>query len=235
MTGGRLAVLGYHKVGEPASGARATRHYVSQAAFHLQLGQLLAAGWSFVDADSVVAALAGEGKLPDRAALVTLDGGYLSLLDWALPVLTEYRCPAVVFVATDHVGAFNGFDYSPTREPPEQLCGWGELERLEAAGVSVQSLGASHRPFSRLSLGELTSEVVRSKAELERRLKRPVRFLAYPYGDLGSDTDLMADVLAEAGYEAAFTYGGGPFDPWQADRFRLDRIAVGPGTSFANL
>jgi hypothetical protein len=30
------------------------------------------------------------------------------------------------------------------------------------------------------------------------------------------------------------TYGGGAFDPWQADRFRLDRIAVGPGTSFAS-
>ncbi len=235
MTGGRLAVLGYNKVSEPASGGRATRHYVSQAVFHWQLGQLRAGGWSFVDAGSVLAALAGEGKLPDRAALVTFDGGYLSLVDWALPVLTEYQCPAVVFVPTDHVGGFNAFDHGRTSEPLEQLCGWGELERLEAAGVSVQSQGASHQPFSRLSSSEVTSEVVRSKAELERRLKGPVRFLAYPYGDLGSDTDLMADVLAEAGYEAAFTYGGGAFDPWQADRFRLDRIAVGPGTSLANL
>jgi peptidoglycan/xylan/chitin deacetylase (PgdA/CDA1 family) len=150
-------------------------------------------------------------------------------------VLAEYRCPAVVFVPTDHVGGFNDFDHGRTREPLEKLCGWDELRRLGSAGLSVQSQGASHRPFSQLSPAELSSEVMRSKAEMEQHLERPVRLLAYPYGDLGSDTDLTADVLAQAGYEAAFTYGGGPFDPWQADRFRLDRIAVGPGTSLSNI
>jgi peptidoglycan/xylan/chitin deacetylase (PgdA/CDA1 family) len=206
---------------------------VPQPIFDAQLGQLHRDGWQFVSAESVIKALTGEELLPPQAALLTFDDGYRSLLEYALPVLSEHRCPAVVFVPTDHVGGDNAFEGGGEREPREPLCDWDELGRLEEAGVAVQSHGASHTPFSELSPADLRAEVSASKAAIEERLGRPVRFLAYPYGDSGTDPHLTGDLLEQAGYDAACLYGGGPFDPWQADRFRLERIEVRADTDLA--
>jgi len=232
VTGSRLAILGYHKVGGPAPGGSAWYH-VPQPVFDAQLGQLHRDGWRFVSAESVIKALTGEERLPPQAALLTFDDGYRSLIEYAVPVLSEYRCPAVVFVPTDHVGGDNAFEGGGEREPREPLCDWEELSRLEEAGVAVQSHGASHRPFSELSPAELRTELSGSKTAIEQRLGRPVRFLAYPHGDRGTDPHLTGDLLEQAGYEAACHCGGGPFDPWQADRFQLERIAVGADTDLS--
>jgi len=230
VNGRRLAILGYHQVGGPPIGGPGASYYVPQRVLNTQLGQLREAGWQFVDADTLIAALAGEGTLPSLAALVTFDDGYRTLLDHALPVLSEYECPAVVFVPTDHIGGHDTFDYGSSHRPGEELCDWDDLRRLEQAGIAVQSHSASHRAFSDLGPDELRAELAGSKKKLERELEREVRLLAYPYGDAGLDADLTADLLEETGYSAACLYGGGPFDPWQADPFRLARIAVGPGT-----
>jgi peptidoglycan/xylan/chitin deacetylase (PgdA/CDA1 family) len=229
VTGRRLAILSYHKIGKPEAGGWSHRYDVPQPVFHRQLGLLQLEGWTFVSPDRVIAALTGEASLPERSALLTLDDGYRSLVDYALPVLSEYQCPGVVFVPTDHVGGHNSFDFS-SRGSREALCDWDDLRRLEDAGIAVQSHGASHRAFSKLSPEAVAAELADSKAKIEQQLERPVTMLAYPYGDSGADPDMTADLLEQAGYAAAFVYGGRPFDPWQADRYRLERIGVGPDT-----
>ena len=68
------------------------------ADFRAFLEHFLAAGYQFVGVADVLAGLRPGGKY----ALVTFDDGYFNNTR-ALPLLREYRVPAVFFISTDHV------------------------------------------------------------------------------------------------------------------------------------
>jgi peptidoglycan/xylan/chitin deacetylase (PgdA/CDA1 family) len=218
----RVAVLGYHKVGPPQPGGWETWFYVPEDVFVAQLTALRDGGWQTVDGDAFLRGLAEPGTLPDRAALITFDDGYRSVLEVALPWLERFGYPAVLFVPTDFVGRTNLFDVE--NEPEEPLCEWDELRELVRRRVAVESHGASHRGFSELTPSERAAELERSKAALEAELDRPVQLFSYPYGD---DAGATAQVR-EAGYRAAFGYGGGTISVPQEDAYRLERLAIGP-------
>lgn len=44
-----------------------------------------------------------QGRLPQRACCITFDDGYADNLTVALPILTKYRLPATVFIATGYL------------------------------------------------------------------------------------------------------------------------------------
>jgi hypothetical protein len=139
-----LAILAYHKIG-PAPRGWETWYYVSEPTFAAHLAYLQDEGWEFLDLQGLLHCLEEPDRLPARAALVTFDDGYRSLLKHALPVLHRFDCPAVVFVPTDFIGGRNTFDEG--NEPAEPICGWDDLRVLEREGVAVQSHGGSHRPL----------------------------------------------------------------------------------------
>jgi peptidoglycan/xylan/chitin deacetylase (PgdA/CDA1 family) len=220
-----VAILGYHKIGEPPPGGWASWFYVPERTFAEQLGVLRDGGWELIDLDRFLAGLVDPEALPDRAALLTFDDGYRSMHAVTLPWLRECAAPAVLFVPVDHVGGRNVFDSGV--EPDEPLCDWDELRELAANGVAIQSHAASHRRFSELSAGDRRAELVRSRRVIEERLGLPVVALAFPYGDPGPEP---GDVLASCGYQVAFLYGGGPVRLPVPDPFRVQRIAMGPDT-----
>jgi peptidoglycan/xylan/chitin deacetylase (PgdA/CDA1 family) len=229
----RLAILSYHKVGEPAPDGWETWYYVPQEVFDRHLAQVREHGWEPIDAARLLDGLAGAMKLPEQAVHVTFDDAYRMLIEQALPVMAEHGCPGTVFVPTDYVGSFNDFDYGQSREPREAICSWDDLARMQAAGLAIQSHSAAHRAFSDLEDAELEAELERSKAAIEARLDTSVEMLAFPYGDGGRDADATSRLVQAHGYRAACLYGGGPFDPTGADAFRLTRIAVGRDTDLA--
>jgi peptidoglycan/xylan/chitin deacetylase (PgdA/CDA1 family) len=229
-TGPRVAVLGYHKVGPPPPGGWETWFYVPQATFAGHLAYLAEAGWQPLDRQRFLAGLADPGILPPRSALLTFDDGYRSNLTVAVPLLKKFGYPGVMFVPTAFIGGRNRFDES---EPVEPICDWDDLRELERCGVAVQSHGVGHRGFSDLGEREWREELVRSKVVLEKGLLRSVDLFAFPYGDAGSDPARMAQVLRQAGYRAAYLYGGGPNLVPVADPFRLTRLAMGPDTNLA--
>jgi peptidoglycan/xylan/chitin deacetylase (PgdA/CDA1 family) len=220
----RIAVLGYHKVGPPGPGAWDTWFYVPEDIFAAHLTVLRDGGWQPMDGVAFLRGLAEPGTLPERAALITFDDGYRSVLEVALPWLERFGYPAVLFVPTDFVGRTNLFDAES--EPEEPLCDWEDLRELERRGVALGSHGASHRTFSELTPSERAAELDRSKAALEAELGRAVQLFAYPYGDDGG----AAPQVRDAGYRAAFGYGGGPISLPPEDAYRLERLAMGPDT-----
>lgn len=223
----RVAVLGYHKVGPPAPGSWETWFSVAEDVFAAHLTQLSDGGWQPVDVGAFLNGLADPEALPERAALITFDDGYRSVLEVALPWLERFGYPAVIFAPTDYVGRTNLFDGD--NEPQEPLCDWDDLRELLRHGVAVESHGASHRIFSELEPSERAAELERSKAALEAEVGRVVQLFAYPYGD---DGDAAAQVRA-AGYGAAFVYGGGPISLPAKDVYRLERLAIGPDSDLA--
>lgn len=226
--GRTLAILGYHKIGAPPASGWETWYYVPEATFADQLRCLKEKGWQVVDVKAFLRGLAAPAGLPKRASLLTFDDGYKSIRDVALPWLLRFEYPAVLFVPTDFIGGCNSFDLG--LEPEEAICDWEDLRELERRGVSIQSHGASHRPFSDLELSEQEQELLRSKSALEGGLEKHVEVFAFPYGDDGLDPKVVSKALGRVGYRAACLYDGGLNRLPILDRYRLSRVAMGPDT-----
>src|SRR5712691_269144 len=232
-SGRRLAILGFHKIGEPPPGCRASSWYISETVFASQLGYLYENGWRVINVGELLTGLAAPDGLPDRAALVTFDDGYRSNVQVAIPWLQRFGYPSVVFVPTQFIGAHNAFDDG--YEPREAICDWDDLQELERRGCSIQSHSVSHKSLSGLNPAELERELLESKTVLETGLGKSVEVFAYPYGDEGVEQALTTDVLKQAGYRAACLYGGGPNPVPVADCYRLMRLAMGPDTDLRAL
>ena len=228
-----VAILSYHKIGEPPADGWETWYYVSSARFREDLELLLRLGWQPIDHATFVLALDDPGRLPSRCALVTFDDGYRSLVREAVPVLEELGVPSVVFVPTAYIGGSNEFDVG--EEPEEPICGWDDLRHVAGSGMSVQSHGVHHLPMSEFEPKVQSEELLASRLALETGLGTAVDLFAFPYGDAGVDPAVMSESLRGAGYRAAFSYGGGPADLHRDDHYRLPRIAMGPDTNLSEL
>jgi peptidoglycan/xylan/chitin deacetylase (PgdA/CDA1 family) len=92
-----LLAVGYHYVAaEPPAEPRAI-FPVSVDALRAQL-ELLGRSWEFVSRDELLAAVAGDATLPERACAVTFDDGLRCQAELAAPVLAELAVPAIFFV-----------------------------------------------------------------------------------------------------------------------------------------
>jgi peptidoglycan/xylan/chitin deacetylase (PgdA/CDA1 family) len=100
---------------------------------------------------------------------------------------------------------------------------WSAVHILaQTANVSVGSHAHSHVPLTQLGYDEALVDLLRSRAEFERRgLAAPV-LVAYPNGD---NDDEVVRATRDAGFEIAFTTQGGCIVPDQ-DWLRLPRINV---------
>jgi peptidoglycan/xylan/chitin deacetylase (PgdA/CDA1 family) len=225
----RVAVLGYHKIGECPAG-HDSWFYISEDLFERQLRSIQDNGWRVIDLERFLAALASPDAVTQKSVLLTFDDGYRSITRGALSHLRAFGLPAVLFVPGGFIGGSNDFDAGI--EPEEAICDWEDLLSLERQDISIQSHGISHRRLSSLDQNELEHEIAGSKALLDSRLRRAVDVFSYPYGDSGNDGD-AARVLRRAGYKAAFGFGGRPMALPIADAYRVERIPMGPDTDLA--
>jgi peptidoglycan/xylan/chitin deacetylase (PgdA/CDA1 family) len=226
--GRKLVVLAFHKIGDPPSGCKGTWFYISKSVFEGHLKWLRDSAWQVIDAATFVEGLAHPESLPPNSALLTFDDGYRSIRHVAVPLLCAYGFPSVLFVPTGFIGGMNRFDQDV--EPEEPLCDWDDLLEIQRSGVSVQSHGITHRHLSELGLDELRRELRDSKSLLEARTGQSVTIFAFPYGDNGANVEMTDIELCQAGYRAAFLYGGGPERIPPTSCYRLPRVAMGEDT-----
>ena len=101
-----LYVLVYHRVDWEHSQPRLDPRNLSAtpAQFEQQM-RLLSEEYHPVTADDVLAAVAGNKKLPPRAVLVTVDDGYRDFKEYIWPIAMRYQIYPVLFVPTSFVGS----------------------------------------------------------------------------------------------------------------------------------
>jgi len=191
-------VLCYHAVSETWKPTLCVRS--GQLADHLEL--LARWGYHGVTFSEAVSG-AGTGK---RVA-VTFDDGFHSVLDHALPILTDLGWPATMFAVTDFGdGAaplrWSGIDHwiGTVHEPELKALSWAELRTLQSAGWEVGSHTCSHPHLTQLSDPEVHRELADSRELCEQHLGSPCLSLAYPYGDV---SESVVRGAREAGYRAA--------------------------------
>jgi peptidoglycan/xylan/chitin deacetylase (PgdA/CDA1 family) len=217
----RLRILAYHAIADLSDDPVLAEYAVPPDLFAAQLDTLLAAGWQFADLDALLAALAGERSLPERALLLTFDDAYTDLLEVACPILTERGVPGVVFAVAGKLGGTNEWD-NKKRASTLRLLDAEGLRAVAAAGVEVGAHTTNHRPLPKVPPAELEDEIAGSGRRLEAAGLPWPRSFSYPYGEWNPE---LARMAREAGYEVAFTVDWGVVEGG-ADPHALPRVEI---------
>lgn len=188
-----VPILMYHRVDvvRPTLPPITQRLTVDPGQFAAEMEWLKRRGFHAITELQLYAALERGRTLPPRPVLITFDDGYRDVLGKAAPVLRRLRMPATAFVITDRVSAGDS-----------SFLTWGDLRLLERDGFDIGSHTVTHADLPSLSTAQISWQLTRSRQVLERRLHRPVQWLAYPAGRFDAQ---VVSLARAAGYVLAAT------------------------------
>jgi peptidoglycan/xylan/chitin deacetylase (PgdA/CDA1 family) len=210
-----LRLLFYHRVADDDNDELA----VPVRRFREQIDFLAGEDYRVVDV-SQLAALLARGEVPDRTIGLSFDDGCRDVAENALPVLARYGFRATVFVATGVTDGRARFTWY-ARQPP--VLTWDEVVALDGGGtLTFESHSVTHPNLLALDDERAAFEIAESRAELERRLRRPVTAFSYPTGLFG---DREVRLVADAGYDVAVSCEPGLNLP-TTNRFALRRRQI---------
>lgn len=106
-----------------------------------------------------------------------------------------------------------------------QLMTWQQVCEVSAGGVAIGSHTHRHPVLATLSENEQREELDTSKKELERRLDRPIRTLAYPVGGYQHFTAATMRIARECGYAGAFSFQTGGNIAGDIHPYNIRRLA----------
>ena len=213
----QVIVLCYHRFEDKTKDSLA----IKPSDFEAQMQALKDSGIIVISMDDFLAWRRGEKGIPEKAAIISIDDGYLSGYNVAWPILKKFGYPFTIFIYTDYIkgGPKSG----------GQSISWDQLGEMRDAGVDIEGHTVSHSSLNARKgkndeqyLAWLKSEIVGSKEMLEKNLGIQIKAFAYPYG-LHNQT--VRDVVKQAGYEAAFTVWGRRI-AYGADPMMIGRYAI---------
>ena len=127
----QFLVLNYHDV-LTAEDARRSLNKMDVGVEHLEqhLDWLKKKGYKIISVQNIFDAAAGKDTLPDKAALLTFDDGYLSFYTRVFPLLKKYRYPAAVAL----VGTWMDGNVTAD-EPGKPLLNWEQIREMVQSGL----------------------------------------------------------------------------------------------------
>jgi peptidoglycan/xylan/chitin deacetylase (PgdA/CDA1 family) len=214
-------VLMYHRFGDdryPSTNIRVEQ-------LEAQLEYLADHGFTVVPLTDVLAAIRGDGELPDRAVAITIDDAYRSVYTVGYPRFRQRGMPFTVFVATD-----------PVDGGQADLMTWDQMREMAAHGATFANHGSTHdsvierrRAESRQDwLARVRADVAKGARRLAEELRPLPGVFAYPYGEYD---EASSAVVAELGLVAFGQHSGaiGPSsDPRALPRFPMAEAFADP-------
>ena len=180
-----ISVLLYHRFDENRSPTTTT----SSAQFEQHMAYLKSHGYTVLTMDQLADCVEGRRPVPEKGIVITIDDGFISGYNKAVPILRKYGYPFSVFVFTHAIGIKN-------------YMSWGQLKQLESWGGEVGCHTFSHPRLINLPEKAIEQEIMGPKDSMEKNLGHKVKFFAYPYG-LYDDT--VRAVAKRAGFRLMLT------------------------------
>ena len=194
----RVPILVYHTVDESGNTYSITRRQLNQ-----QCRWLVEHGYTSITLRQFWRAARGLADLPSNPVVLTDDDGDPSARTFAR-ILDRYGLAGTYFVN----------NVSPlTRHRIRWLAERG----------SVEAHTVSHVALSGLDYQDQVAEIAQNRSYLEEITGHPVRFLAWPYGDVNESAIKAATA---AGIDAAFALGGTAANLDTTDWYTVPRITI---------
>lgn len=192
-------ILLYHKVGPETPSI----WWVSADTFDRQMADLRS---------RQVVTLDEYDPTDPRHVVITFDGVYENVWQYALPILRKWGYPFELFVIGDQVGGDNRFD---TVEPFARFATVEQLEDMARHGARIQWHSRSHRQMDGLTDADLAAELD-VPSELRTAFGSPhLRWFAYPHGD---HSPKVVDAVRARFRGALSCNAGNDVDPHQLNR-----------------
>ncbi len=211
-----VRILYYHSISNAP-----IRSSVSPSAFASQIEYLVRSGYRLLSLSDAVQRLACRAVLPDKSVVITLDDGFRDNYEEALPILTQFRAPATVFLTVAYIGT----DHLPTLTRTDFVArplSWAQVREMHEGGIEFGSHTLTHPMLSQIPVDRARREIGEAKRRMENILGMPILLFCYPRGDY--DETVMR-IVREEGHRAACTTVPGLND-WDADLYALRRTYV---------
>lgn len=216
---------------------------ITPEVFEGQMEYLHKAGCMTLKIHDLIAYINGGLTLPQKAAVVTFDDGWLDNYIYAFPVIKKYKINATVFLITNRVEnaslqnsglrTLNSKLTIPTHEESKSLIEKGEAHKVvlnwelikkmsDSGMIEFYSHTKSHAKCNSLPEKELMEELKESREIIEKQLGSPCAYFCWPYGKYNG---LAVNVAKKTGYKALFTTNHGVVEAG-SDPFAINRIIV---------
>lgn len=117
-------------------------------------------------------------KLPSKKSVViTFDDGYVSQLEYTVPLLEKYMLKATFFIPLKYLGATDAWN-----DPSVPLMTTEQLKSLNPTVVELGYHSFAHQKYSEMTLSEIEEDTKLAFAEASKNELPLTATLAYPYG-----------------------------------------------------
>lgn len=186
---------------------------VSLKQFEGHLDYLQKNGYTVLTLGDAISLLSSENRPPRKTAVITIDDGYRSIWQNAVPLLDEYGYKATIFIPTSHVGGGNYLT-------------WDQIAKLRKKGFEIGNHSHSHEYFldnPKEKVREIfEKDLKESHEQFRKHLKKTPELYAYPFGEYSPE---MIQVLKKYGYVAAAAQKSGVICA-ESSKFLLPRFPM---------
>ncbi len=227
-----VTILTYHALRDKPSSLM----HVRPGEFEKQMAYLKENGYSVIPLKQFYEFIRLERGLPEKSVIITFDDGWRSVYTKAYPVLKKYDFPATIFIYTDFLNAANW-----------RALTWEMMNEMSSGGVDIQVHSKTHEmkiPWKKKGETEesyrrrLTDELQMPKELTEKKIGKPVHYIAYPYGQYN---DTFLEYVEQSGYDGGLTVFGATVrngvvvrqrgNPVFTDPYEVNRVQILSGST----
>lgn len=180
-------IIMYHRFGE--NNFPTTNVTLEQIDQHIS--ELIKEEYNVVPLRDVIEAFKEGRKLPERTVAITIDDGFLSVYEEALPRFKKAGIPFTVFISTESVD--DQYETSMT---------WDQIRALDKEElVEIGHHGHAHAHMPELSLEDALKDIDTADEIFQNELGYIPDMFAYPYGEY---TQELSEALEDKNYLATF-------------------------------
>jgi peptidoglycan/xylan/chitin deacetylase (PgdA/CDA1 family) len=212
------AALFYHRVAD----TNLTPWTISNNDFRKHI-QYLKNNFDIVSLDTLQTQTGHPSSYKMMVAL-TFDDGYAENFDQAIPMLLQEGIPFTYFVSSNYILSQKSFPHdlklglNLRPNTPEQI------RFLADHGVEIGGHTRNHADMGQVtSIDQVRCEILGDIRVLEALTGKPIRYFAFPYGDLQHMSQVAIDVLREANLKGMCS-AYGEFNRPNTDLWHIRRI-----------
>ncbi len=180
-----ITVLLYHKFDEADSPSTS----ISSLMFMEQMEYLKANNYKVLSIRELAQCIKGGAPVPEKGVVITIDDGYISAYNKAIPILRKFNYPFTVFIASGAVGS-------------RRCMNWGQLKKLMEWGGDVGCHSLTHPHLVDISKKEIGKEIILSRKIIQNGLGCKIEWFSYPFGEYD---EYIRSVGIQAGYTLLMT------------------------------
>lgn len=207
-----VPILVYHLVTDNIF-SKNTDLFVKPEEFDKQMELISKNGYTPIFADEL--SQAGNYKKP---IIISFDDGYIDNYENVFPIIKKYNLRITIFVITDMIDTENHLTSA-------------QIKEMSRSGyVSIQSHTVTHRYLTKLDELDLVTELEKSKNEIFKLTGKNPTAIAYPYGDINSNT---AEYVKKY-YSMGFSTTAGTLSNAE-DKYAITRYGVSRYTTLKDI